>query len=183
MLNPDRELSGPKTLGDPPFPTAIRGSAHVRPLAAIRDGFHGSLGTLAMACLLLSCACSQQDFDRNFQCHLLDEPRCARFREAFWNEGRKYASAASGSFVLAMQRVRNEAEAAGCDGRAAGNAAQAASPTRPSRPSRSSAAYRWKEFIGPVGAFRPAAARGNAPRGNSPAARALADQWPAGLAS
>lgn len=138
---------------------------------------------LAMACLLLSCACSQQDFDRNFQCHLLDEPRCARFREAFWNEGRKYASAASGSIVLAMQRVRNEAEAAGCDGRAAGNAAQAASPTRPSRPSRSSAAYRWKEFIGPVGAFRPAAARGNAPRGNSPAARALADQWPAGLAS
>jgi hypothetical protein len=103
---------------------------------------------LAMACLLLSCACSQQDFDRNFQCHLLDEPRCARFREAFWNEGRKYASAASGSFVLAMQRVRNEAEAAGCDGRAAGNAAQAASPTRPSRPSRSSAAYRWKDSSG-----------------------------------
>jgi hypothetical protein len=50
----------------------------------------------------------------NWQSRVRKAPECANFAEQYAVEGKKHASAASGKFVTAMQRVRAAAVQANC---------------------------------------------------------------------
>jgi hypothetical protein len=92
-----------------------------------------AISQAAMVSLIALAACSHNDVEaagkavadayqtnyrdnviRNWQSHIKLIPECATFRDQYATEGRKYPSAASGSFQIAMQRVKKLASQAGC---------------------------------------------------------------------